>query len=171
MKKTANYQLPQWEQDDFIRMNDFNAMTQALDAALKSGADALSSEQTVRARAVSALTAALGTTGQNCRIACGTYTGTGKAGSANPNSLTFPFKPAIVFVRASSAAQMFANLYTTVLLRGCTHAMPVCGDMYKLTVQWGDKSVSWYTDETETDAWQNNLSGVTYVYAALGAPD
>ena len=168
MKKTANYQLPQWEQDDFIRMNDFNAMTQALDAALKSGANALSSEQTVRARAVSALTAALGTTGQNCRIAYGTYTGTGTVGSANPTSLTLPFNPMIVLIRAVSAS---ASLYTTVLLRGCTGAMAVCGDMYGMLVQWGEKSVSWYTIETDYAAWQDNLSGVTYAYVALGAPD
>ena len=40
MKRTANYDLPTWEQDDAIRMKDFNDLTGKLDAALKSGADA-----------------------------------------------------------------------------------------------------------------------------------
>ncbi len=171
MKKTTYYQLPQWELDDFIKMNDFNAMTQALDSALKTNADALGTEQTTRARAIGALSAALGTAGQNCRIACGTYTGTGTVGSANPTSLTFPFNPMIVFIRAASYDHMFTNLYTTVLMRGCAHAMAVCGDMYKMLVQWGDKSVSWYADGTETEAWQDNISGVTYAYVALGVPE
>ena len=168
MKKTTNYQLPQWELDDFIKMNDFNAMTQALDTALKTDADALSTEQTTRARAIGALAAALGTAGQNCRIAYGTYTGTGTVGSANPTLLTLPFNPMIVLIRAVSAS---ASLYTTVLLRGCTGAMAVCGDMYGMLVQWGEKSVSWYTSETDYAAWQDNLSGVTYAYVALGAPE
>ena len=40
MKRTTNYDLPTWEKDDFIRMQDFNDLTGKLDAALKSGADA-----------------------------------------------------------------------------------------------------------------------------------
>ena len=33
MKRTANYDLPTWQQDDAIRMKDFNDLTGKLDAA------------------------------------------------------------------------------------------------------------------------------------------
>ena len=41
MKRTSNYALPSWEKSDFIKMEDFNGMTQALDTALKQQSDAL----------------------------------------------------------------------------------------------------------------------------------
>ena len=40
MKKTDNYSLPQWEKQDFIKMEDFNDLTQKTDTALKENADA-----------------------------------------------------------------------------------------------------------------------------------
>ena len=46
MGKTANYGLPTWEKSDFIKMEDFNGMTQALDTALKQQADALQTKAT-----------------------------------------------------------------------------------------------------------------------------
>ena len=39
MKKTDNYSLPQWEKQDFIKMEDFNDLTQKTDAALKAAVD------------------------------------------------------------------------------------------------------------------------------------
>lgn len=41
---------------------------------------------------------ALGQVGSKVRIETGSYTGTGTYGSSNPNSLTFGFKPSIVFI-------------------------------------------------------------------------
>ena len=41
MEKTTNYQLPKWEKNDFIKMDDFNDMTAKLDAALKTQSDAI----------------------------------------------------------------------------------------------------------------------------------
>ena len=41
MEKTTNYQLPKWEKSDFIKMDDFNDMTQRLDAALKTQSDTI----------------------------------------------------------------------------------------------------------------------------------
>ena len=40
MKKTDNYSLPQWEKQDFIKMEDFNDAFGKTDAALKANADA-----------------------------------------------------------------------------------------------------------------------------------
>ena len=39
MKRTPNYDLPNWEKADPIKMDDFNDLTAKLDAALKAGAD------------------------------------------------------------------------------------------------------------------------------------
>ena len=63
MKRTANYDLPTWEQDDAIRMKDFNDLTGKLDAALKSGADA-------NASASAALTALLADVGSGVKSVC-----------------------------------------------------------------------------------------------------
>ena len=41
MKKTDNYSLPQWEKQDFIKMEDFNDAFGKTDAALKANADAI----------------------------------------------------------------------------------------------------------------------------------
>ena len=94
MKKTDNYSLPQWEKQDFIKMEDFNDLTQKTDAALKANADAtatgLNAEIAARGEAdaalQAALTAAVGTTGYNCRMIAGSYTGTGRSDSVSNSS-------------------------------------------------------------------------------------
>ena len=61
MKKTDNYSLPQWEKQDFIKMEDFNDLTQKTDAALKANADAtatgLNAETAARGEAGYGITA------------------------------------------------------------------------------------------------------------------
>ena len=65
MKRTTNYDLPTWEKDDFIRMQDFNDLTGKLDAALKSGADATAekADGTATQQALSSLQSSIGPTG------------------------------------------------------------------------------------------------------------
>ena len=48
MNKTANFQLTQWEKTDRIMMEDFNRDNAAIDAALKSNADAITAEAAAR---------------------------------------------------------------------------------------------------------------------------
>lgn len=72
MKQTSHFQLNQYEASDRILHGDFNSDNQKIDAAL----------------------AAAG----NCRVAAGSYTGTGTYGQNNPCSLTFDFKPLLVFL-------------------------------------------------------------------------
>ena len=49
MDHTQNYQLSRWEKDDRIMMEDFNADNEAIDAALKANADAVTAlEQGVK---------------------------------------------------------------------------------------------------------------------------
>ena len=72
MKQTSHFQLNQYEASDRILHGDFNSDNQKIDAAL----------------------AAAG----NCRVAAGSYTGTGTYGQNNPCSLTFDFQPLLVFL-------------------------------------------------------------------------
>ena len=50
MNKTANFQLTQWEKTDRIMMEDFNRDNAAIDAALKSNADAITARGRRRTR-------------------------------------------------------------------------------------------------------------------------
>ena len=79
MEQTSNFQLNQWEKEDRIQMEDFNADNAKIDAAL-------------------ALCA-------NCGMEKGSYVGTGAHGEASPNSLTFEKYPLVVMV-AGEGRQM-----------------------------------------------------------------
>ncbi len=151
MNKTANFQLTQWEKTDRILMEEFNSDNEKIDTALKSSADG-----------VAALQTALASCG-NCKIVYGTYTGTGKAGSANPNKLTFDGKPVLVIVQAQSNTTDFD--FHLRMIRGCDWAV---GDRnnysYTNSVAWGENYVSWYNNKAET---QFNLQGSVYSYIAL----
>ena len=60
--------------------------------------------------------AALGSGGHNCRIICGSYTGTGTYGAASPTSLTTGFAPVLVIVQNTENA----GYDPAILIRGMT---------------------------------------------------
>ena len=153
MNKTVNFQLTQWEKTDRIMMEDFNRDNAAIDTALKSNADKAAALQT-----------ALASCG-NCKIVYGTYTGSGKSGSANPNKLTFDGKPVLVIVQEEKqTADMDINLR---MLRPCTWAQGAAtNDNWVNTVTWGAKQVAWY-NYREYAPTQFNETGKKYYYLAL----
>ena len=171
MKKTDNYSLPQWEKQDFIKMEDFNDAFGKTDAALKANADAAQALQSGKADAqtVSALSKNLGAAGHNARIAWGSYTGTGTTGAASPNTLQFDFKPMLVFVAIAKWDGGVNN--PTVLMRPRTvgTSRPILDSNSQLNVTWGDKSVSWYKISSEGTAYSqlNNLDS-KYLYTVIG---
>lgn len=69
MQKTEHYQLPHWEQDDPIKMDDFNELTQKVDAALS-----------------------------DIRAATGTYTGDGTMMADGGQEIALGFKPKFVII-------------------------------------------------------------------------
>ena len=71
---TPNYALNQWERDDRVLMEDFNADNAKIDAAL--GAKAEAATVTALSKTVSAHSTALGKKG-NCRIWTTSYIGDG----------------------------------------------------------------------------------------------
>lgn len=166
MKRTTNYALPTWEKSDFIQMSDFNDLTQKTDAALKTHADALAEKAT--AAALEALAQNLGVHGRNARIAFGSYTGTGTYGSANPNTLQFDFKPALVFIAIANWDGGIHN--PSLLMRPrVVGSSRLTADSYsQLTVTWGDRSVAWYMNGKESPYYQLNVGGQLYYYTAIG---
>lgn len=94
-----------------------------------------------------------------CQVYTGSYVGTGTYGQSNPNSLTFPFEPKVVFVRGNGRSIIH-------MITGCTQAETVKsqGNDYVVTA-WDGNSVSWYITDADR---QLNMSGQTYYYAAIG---
>ena len=174
MQKTTNYGLPQWVADDQIRMDDFNAAFASLDAALRSHdtADenalaAVSAEASARAAALAALANNLGAAGHNCRIAWGSYTGTGQTGSAHPNTLNFDFYPVLVLVAPVNPDGYTKNPMVLARGRNVASTYPDGASKWELTVSWTDSSVLWYSSETDA-GYQHNRSGSAYLYVMLG---
>jgi len=164
MKRTTNYDLPTWEKDDFIRMQDFNDLTGKLDAALKSGADATAekADGTATQQALSSLQSSIGTTGENCRIVYGSYVGDGRVGENKPVTLSFDFYPAAIFVAAEWGGRV------TCFIHGCPYASSTNGCDMKVT--WTAHSAAWcYNGTGGTD--QNNDVNATYYYIAFGYED
>lgn len=154
MTKTPNYQLPQWQLDDFIKMADFNAAFSALDSALKANADANTALSTKLAAS------------KVCRIQIGSYVGTGVYGQNNPNTIQCSFTPAVLMVYGYYGYNGQDSGIQTAM-RGMSN-WGISNDNVPIT--FGDSSVSWYNRSGNTDSVGNQLnkSGATYYYCILG---
>ena len=173
MEKTTNYQLPKWEKSDFIKMDDFNDAFGKLDAALKAEADAAAGAASAESMAaVQQSVAALEQTvakSKLCRIKYGSYTGNGKSGKANPNTLSCDFYPVLLII---SKIDEYSNITRAVAIRGVSKFSSGAGNRLNINT-WSERGVSWYS-ETETDTYYNaydvqlNTSGIVYQYLILG---
>lgn len=152
MTKTPNYQLPQWQLDDFIKMADFNAAFSALDSALKANADANTALSTKLAAS------------KVCRIQIGSYAGTGVYGQNNPNTIQCGFTPAVLMIYGYYG---YSTLGIQTAFRGMSDWKISNGTV---PITWGDSSVSWYNNSSDTNSANNqlNMSGATYYYCILG---
>lgn len=152
MQKTTNYQLNQWEKDDRIQMEDFNADNLKIEQALAEHSEA-------QAEMMAALTKC-----GNCKIVYGSYTGNGNTGSSNPNELSFDGTPIYVYVVSAGSGSGKMQLH---LLRGITYTVGlVDNSRYNNTVSWTDRSVRWYSADSYAGT-QFNASDSTYYYFAL----
>ena len=177
MKKTDNYSLPQWEKQDFIKMEDFNDLTQKTDAALKAHDTALGEKATATALAAEAenrsaalaalqasLAAAIGSGGKTCRIFTGSYTGTGRSGSGNPTVIVTGFRP-LVLVLTSKNGTFVRIRHTDATFADHDFS----GGNVTNQMTWGADRISWYnTVSSSANERQANESGVTYYYLVLG---
>ena len=178
MNYTEKHHLPQWVEDDRILMTDFNQMCADIEAGLteaKAAADSAGSTASQAkaagddlASAVEALAAAVGSGGHTCRIAYGSYTGTGTFGAANPTTLCFDFQPVLVLM-ACTANTYADTQWPSHLLRGVNYTR-ACFGSYAGTdgakVTWGDNSVSIHSNYHAGE--QNNQTNLTYLYIAFG---
>ena len=159
MEQTPNYALSQWDEQDRILREDFNANNAKVEQALAAQAATLAQ-----------YTAALAGCG-NCKIVYGSYTGNGKYGSANPNRLTFDHKPVLVFVQEKNYVSNTDDFHLR-MVRDSAWANGIPDNYYfGQTVSWGDKSVSWYSAVTNNGDTQFNKSSTVYIYVALLAAD
>ena len=186
MKKTDNYSIPQWEKQDFIKMEDFNDAFGKTDAALKANADAtatgLNAEIAARGEAVAAeaenrsaadaalqasLAAAIGSGGKTCRIFTGSYTGTGTSGSDAPVELVSGFKPMLLMLVHGDL-----SFFRTRRGEGKYKEQEFTGTGgSRFYITWEDTKVSWYSTATPSAAGaegQANTTGETYYYLLLG---
>jgi hypothetical protein len=131
-----------------------------------------------------ALRAIKGLFDASVKMKSGSYVGTGKVGSANPNSLTYGFVPDIVVVQSVIGPAYFSGSKhddksgLLVMVRGSEKAKSFGGnDFYGInTVSWSGNSVHWYCTTQGSGSGssdgqpsgQMNHEGATYYHFAVG---
>lgn len=105
----------------------------------------------------------VGTGGENCRIAYGSYVGNGLSGERFPNSIECGFCPLLMMVSEQSDTQHWA-------LRGVNGFY--WGNNRRNVILWGGSAVSWYYPQTDQyfppAGIQMNTAKTTYHYLVLG---
>ena len=139
---TPTFGLNQWQADDPVLREDFNSDNQKLEHALTM----------------------LG----NCRVAYGSYVGTGEKGPDAPCHLELGFKPMILFLNTTGGLGNHDLVCWFAPIERPYESSQ--GNQYY--VSWGDTGVSWYMTTNnvsfDTADYQFNEEGYTYTYTALG---
>ena len=116
--------------DNAQNMEDQLTALAVTEAANKAALEqAMAAQKSELQAADAALQAAMGIGGKTCRIAWGSYVGTGK-------SITVDFRPLIVFFSYQGSPQR-----SHVMIRGSAFSLTSSSSTYNVT--WGDRSVSW----------------------------
>ncbi len=167
--QTPNYGLNQWSPEDQFLREEFNADNARTDAALAALAASIG-EKAAKAD-LTALSAAVNVRG-NCRIAAGSYTGSGNYGSGSRTSITFPFAPLLVVIQSNSGPYV-------VMTANNPEAYAHFGNFFaRWSVSWSGASVSWYiyhaissngSSSGMSSDGQFNDRGTVYRYIALGS--
>ena len=158
MKRTTNYDLPTWEKDDFIRMQDFNDLTGKLDAALKSGADA----QTALQNAIKAVkaTAENAYSSANKPYIAGSYTGNG-----GTQTVDLGFKPRFLVISRGFDKGDYSADYA--LFAGTPEQIASwMAKVVSITDTGFTVKMATYNTSTCPQLWLNT-SGKTYSYIAF----
>lgn len=114
------------------------------------------------------------------KVKTGTYTGTGKSGSANKNKITFPFTPKILIVYEKESSVSYEAPRTFIAMYGqkITFSTLTGSDGntgqnntygYNLYLTWSSTQVTWYFNNASGYHYaQLNESGRTYNYILIG---
>ena len=143
---TTNYDLCQWEATDQVLRTDFNEDNARIDAALESLKTAISLRG-------------------NCKVLYGSYKGNNKFGSLNPTSLTFSSQPLLVIIFDTGFGGYMFLPYGAE--NTFMHYFDNAG-IQDIHVAWSDKTVSWWGNNTLSQA---NDAARNYRYIALVAID
>ena len=100
------------------------------------------------------------------KIQTGTYTGTGKSGSSNPNTITFNFEPKVVFITTENQGSMALWLKDNkqMMVLNLNNTEWTCGGTPN-SVTLDGKTFSWYGANVYH---QLNASGNVHNYVAFG---
>lgn len=102
--------------------------------------------------------------GNISQIAVGSYTGTGYATSANAPTLTFSFTPKFVLVMSMTDGDLGDYGYFIRNVGGYVQL-----DSFHIpSIEWGDKTLHYYTTNSYGSAFALNSSGTKYGYVAFG---
>ena len=102
-----------------------------------------------------------------CQVYAGSYVGTGTSGQNNPNTLTFPFEPKLVFVADQQTNTVINRVYSFAFIRGMRYGLSYgTSATNPLTLSWSGNTFSFYAANNATQ--QLNQSGTTYNYVAIG---
>lgn len=163
-RRTTHYQLNQYEATDLILRADVNADNAKIDDALHAHDDN-----------ITALRQWLNTPGEILRIASGSYVGNGNGGTSDdPNSLTFNFRPMVVFVFDSAQAGATFGPAVGMAFRGLNKMRDARGSNGSLSVTWTEDGLSWTypgvfaSGDLNAADLQYNTQGTTYQWLALG---
>ena len=170
MNHTTNYNLSQYEATDRVTRTAFNSDNAAIDAALKTVANAAAAAQSTAAAAQSTAATAQSTaaTAQSTaatapKIAFGSYSGTGTYGSWQ--SLNIGFAAKLVIVNQNKPAGTQDQTFLMMLRPNTNPSSPYAGSGDTI-VSWDSTSVRWYNGESAY--YQRNQSGRTYYWVAIG---
>lgn len=144
--QTPNYQLSQWEKDDKILMDDFNADNTKIDGALKAEADARE-----------ALAATIP------KIAVGSYTGDGAA----ERFLDLGFTPKAVYISTNYGVTFTNNVNYANYLGGLIFSggpLEVSGTIYGQIMAGG---VQLYHKKDSSHTYSTNRENTKYYYFAV----
>ena len=110
------------------------------------------------------------------KIATGSYVGTGKYGSSNPNSLTFEFEPKAIIIIPSSdngwkndgnlGVFVYGAQYPSMSFDGTGQGGSWVVNGVNTVTGWGSNTIRWYNNSYSNR--QLNESGYTYFYIAIG---
>ena len=157
MQQTTKYKFNLIETSDTFSPDPLNKNTEAVETQLAAleGVDA--ANRAAREKVI-------GFGGKaTCRNGYGSYVGTGKYGQTYPNSLSFDFKPHVVFI----ACTKYESSHQQIMLRNGAISLP--GGASFVYTTWGERQISWYSPSgSYGPLYQCNAQGVTYYWVALG---
>ena len=149
MQQTSKYQFKLIEGTDDFSPTPLNDNMEKVEEQLETMEESLT-----------AVTADLGAGNYNCRMAFGTYIGTGTHGESSPNVIQVDFTPMMIMVGSITPSGLY---WPTLVIRPMTAGITGAGNT--MPFSWGEHSVQWCSDGASS---QLNINGNTYVYLVLG---